>query len=151
MTQKQESDAPMVPVPYIAPYAYAVGTVGTKFYTELRDNKRILGIRCHQCNMIFIPPRSSCPRCLGKLDEFVELGNQGTLLTYTVVRYREPIHPVEAPFAYGIIQLDGADTAITHLLGEVEPENISIGMRVEAVFREERQGNLLDIRYFRPL
>jgi uncharacterized OB-fold protein len=38
------------------------------------------------------------------------------------------------------------------MLGEVDLDNIKIGMRVKAVFREdERKGNILDINYFKPV
>ena len=62
-----------------------------------------------------------------------------------------PAHPLQPPFAYGIVQLDGADTGIVHILGEVDFAQLRQGMRVEAVFGEERRGNILDIKYFRPL
>jgi len=57
---------------------------------------------------------------------------------------------MDAPYPVGIIKLDGADTGMCHLLGEVVPEDIKIGMRVEAVFQEQRKGNILDIAYFKP-
>ena len=50
-----------------------------------------------------------------------------------------------------IIQLEGADTGMTHILGEVDFENIYIGMKVEPVFKDKPEGNMLDIRYFKPL
>jgi uncharacterized OB-fold protein len=37
------------------------------------------------------------------------------------------------------------------MLGEVKPEELRVGMRVKAVFREERKASILDIKYFRPL
>jgi hypothetical protein len=55
------------------------------------------------------------------------------------------------PIVYGIIQLDGADTGFVHMLGEVDPEQLRVGMRVQAVFKKEREGNILDIKYFKPL
>jgi uncharacterized OB-fold protein len=61
------------------------------------------------------------------------------------------MQPAETPLAYGIVQLDGADTGFVHMLGEVEPEQLRIGMRMQAVFREEREASILDIRYFKPL
>jgi hypothetical protein len=72
-------------------------------------------------------------------------------MTYTVVHHAEESQPAPVPLAYGIIQMDGADTGMTHLLGEVEFDKIRIGMRVEPVFKEERVGNMLDIKYFRPM
>jgi hypothetical protein len=86
------------------------------------------------------------------MSEWVELRDTGTLLTYTVTRYAVPdIQPLEPPFALGIIKLDGATTGLVHMLGEVNLGDISIGMRVKAVFREVREGNYLDIKYFKPI
>jgi uncharacterized OB-fold protein len=86
------------------------------------------------------------------MTEWVELGSRGTLTNFTVVHYSVPlIQPQEPPFALGIIRLDGADSGFMHLLGEVAPRDIKVGIRVQAVFREKREGNLLDIKYFRPI
>lgn len=135
------------------PYKYFDGTLATRFYIQLRDNKKIMGIRCPKCNKVLMPPRSVCVKCFSRLDEsqFVELTGKGTVTTYTVVNYPEPIHPVSSPFAYAIIQLDGADTGLTHFLGEVDFDKIKAGMKVEPVFKEKREGNLLDIKYFKPV
>ena len=133
------------------PYTYSVGDFGSKFFTELRDNARIFGVRCPTCNRVLIPPRSTCGWCFSKLDEWVELSDKGTLVTYTIVHYPSAVHPVKPPIVYGIIQLDGADTGLAHLIGEVAPESLKIGVRVRAVFKEKREGNILDIDYFKPL
>jgi hypothetical protein len=58
---------------------------------------------------------------------------------------------MEPPFAYAVIRLDGADTGLVHLLGEVKPEEIREGMRLKAVFAEERTGKMLDVKYFKPV
>jgi uncharacterized OB-fold protein len=136
--------------PYVADYEYSVGKTGTRFFTELKENRKILGTRCPSCDLVYFPPRSICGTCLSKLNEWKELGHKGTLITYTVVRYPSAAHSADPPFAYGIVKLDGADTCISHLLGDLDLENIRIGMRVEAVFEQNRNGNMLDIKYFRP-
>lgn len=152
MRQETASKEPIITPGWIVmPYKYSVGALASRFFVGLRDNKKIMGVRCSKCNLVIVPPRSICSRCFSKLDECVELDGKGTLLTYTVVHYASPVQVLKPPFAYGVIQLDGADTGFTHMLGEVDLENIKIGMRVEAVFNEKRQGNILDIKYFRPL
>jgi uncharacterized OB-fold protein len=54
-----------------------------------------------------------------------------------------------------VIDIDGTrpPVGIMHMLSEVQPEEVKIGMRVEAVWKpaDEREGSILDIRYFRPL
>jgi len=79
------------------------------------------------------------------------VSDRGTVLTYAVDHESKPIQPMATPIVYGIIQLDGADTGFVHMLGEVDPEQLRVGMKVQAVFKEERVGNILDIKYFKPL
>jgi uncharacterized OB-fold protein len=133
------------------PNTYSAGAVGSRFLIELRDNKRIMGIRCPTCNRVYVPARSVCKDCFAQLNEWVEVSNKGTLLTYTVCHQPNRVQPAEPPLVYGIIQLDGADTGFVHMMGEVEPEQLRIGMRVQAVFKEKREASILDIKYFKPL
>jgi len=133
------------------PYRYSMGATTSKFFIEIRDRKRILGIKCPKCKIVFVPPRSICGRCLSSLEEWVEVSDKGTLQTYTMVHYASPVQPACTPLIYGIIKLDGADTALGHMINEVSYENLRVGMRVQAVFKEERVGNMLDILYFKPI
>jgi uncharacterized OB-fold protein len=130
---------------------YYAGKMGSRFYISLRDKGKILGSPCPHCNKTFWPPRSICTFCYSELGKTVEIGPLGTLETYTVVTYDEPIHPRKAPFIYGIVKLDGADTGMAHLIAEVDFEEVHIGMRVKPVFNKERKGNILDIHYFKPM
>jgi uncharacterized OB-fold protein len=133
------------------PNQYAAGAVGSRFLIELRDRKRIMGTRCPACNRVYVPARSICKDCFGQLSDWVQVSDKGTLLTYTICNQPNPVQPAEAPVAYGIIQLDGADTGFVHMLGEVDPEQLRVGMRVQAVFKPEREASILDIKYFKPL
>jgi len=135
------------------PNTYSAGAVGSRFLIELRDNERIMGTRCPACNLVYVPARSVCRDCFGMLSEWVEVGRRGTLLTYAVAYQPNPVQPWEPPVAYGIVQLDGADTGFVHMLGEVDPEQLKVGMKVKAVFKvkKERQASILDIKYFKPL
>ncbi len=135
------------------PYFNYYGALGSEFYRQLRDNKKIMGVKCPVCNRVYMPPRSVCAICFSNLSHLIEVSPRGTLLTYTVIHYTytPTYQPAAVPYAYGIIQLDGADTGLCHILGEVEFDKIIVGMRVEAVFKEKREGNILDIKYFRPV
>ena len=135
------------------PNTYSAGAVGSRFLIELRDNERIMGTRCPTCNLVYVPARSVCRDCFGKLSEWVEVSQKGTLLTYAVAYQPNPVQPWEPPVAYGIVQLDGADTGFVHMLREVDPGQLKVGMKVKAVFKvkQERQASILDIKYFKPL
>jgi uncharacterized OB-fold protein len=58
---------------------------------------------------------------------------------------------MKPPFAYGLIDLDGADRAITHLVSGVDLAHLKPGTRMQPVYRSNRQGNILDIAYFTPI
>lgn len=135
---------------------YYAGQAGSAFYIALRDEKKILGSPCKTCGVVYWPPRTTCGRCFSELKvaDMIPLGPEGTLETFTRVTYREPVHPPiepeNAPIIYGIIRLDGADTGLTHLIGEVPFDDLKPGLRMTPVFAEERKGNILDIKYFKP-
>lgn len=135
-----------------APSRYYAGKVGSRFFVALRDEKKILGSRCQTCKRVYYPPRNTCGRCFSQLseDDLLEIGLNGTLETFTRIGYGETIHPQPAPVIYGIIKLDGADTGMAHLIGEVEFDQLKIGMRMQPVFAETPEANILAIRYFKP-
>jgi len=132
---------------------YYAGRIGSRFHISLRDDKKILASRCPGCGAVYMPPRQTCGPCFKNMtvDDMVEVGPAGTVETYTVVNYDEPVMPRKAPFVYAIVKLDGADTGLAHFLDEVDPARVEIGMRVEAVFAPDRKGNILDISHFRPV
>ena len=131
------------------PYQYFAGATGSKFIVALRDEKKILGVRCDACGKTFVPPRQTCERCFAPLtDHWVEIGPAGEVVGFTVVRYAEPYQPKDPPYVLALIKLDGADTPVAHLLECGGVENAKIGMRVRAVFSEERKDNILALSHF---
>lgn len=132
---------------------YYAGQAGSAFYIALRDEKKILGSPCKTCGLVYWPPRTTCGRCFAelKVSDMTPLGPEGILLTYTQVAYSEPVHPKGSPIIYGIIKLDGADTGLTHLIDEVSFDDLKPGLRMTPVFAETRNGNILDIKYFKPV
>ena len=131
-------------------FLVSTGATGTRFLSEIRDNKKIMGIKCPQCARVYVPPRLHCPECFVRMTEWVDLSGKGTLSSYTIVRYKQSYTIKDVPFAFGLIQLDGADTAIAHFLGDIDLDKLKVGMRFEPVFKDEREGSILDIDYFKP-
>lgn len=125
------------------------GEICTRFFSELMDG-RVFGVRCDECGVTYVPPRNSCQRCFAKLEQWVELPGEGELVTFTVVRSPAAIQPAETPYVLGIIKLDGADTGLVHLVS-CDPETVEPGMRLRAVFADERHGNIRDISHFAPM
>jgi len=121
-----------------------------RFFTALKEEKKILGIRCQKCSMVYMPPSDFCARCYQDLTEWVEVKDEGHLLSYTWVFSPFPGQPQEPPYALGLIRLDGADTSMIHLLwlkGGIM-SGPRCGVRVKAVWNDIRQGTIRDIRHF---
>lgn len=134
------------------PYTWYVGECGSRFYVELRDNKKILGTKCPKCEAVAVPPRNYCGKCFVPTTEWVEVKETGVLQTWTVVHYETPgISPLKPPYAYGIIKLDGADTGFVHIIADTDLKKLKAGMKMQAVFGDDRKGNLLDIKHFKPV
>ena len=79
------------------------------------------------------------------------MGPEGELVSFTVARRQLAALSKKAPVIFGLIKLDGADTALLHMIGEVDPGKVKIGIRLEAKFSDDRKGGILDIEYFRPV
>ena len=136
-----------------ARYAWDAGIAIGRFLAELKKG-RIVGRRCHRCRRTMVPPRMFCEQCFRPTDEWVYLEDSGRVNTYSVSYLRWDASRVEEPTIPAVIEIDGASKGmgIMHLLGGVKPEDVQMGMRVKAVWKppRQREGSILDIRYFRP-
>lgn len=134
------------------PNQYFAGRVGSKFIIALRDQRKMLGVKCPQCNQVYIPPREYCEKDLTRIDEkWIELGNEGIVTNYTVVRYSDSHLPKKVPYIIAMIKVDGADTPLTHIVEGIEPEQIKVGLRVRPVFAERESSTIMNIEYFEPV
>ena len=83
--------------------------------------------------------------------EWVDLSNSGTVTAFTVARRQFASLSVKVPVIFGLVHLDGADTSLLHYIKGVKPEEVAIGMRVEAEYAGERTGTINDITCFRAV
>ena len=134
-------------------YAWDTGVAIGRFLAELKKG-RIVGRYCHRCRRTMVPPRMFCEQCFRPTDRWVVLEDSGRVNTYSISYIRWDATRVKEPTIPAVIDIDGASKGmgIMHLLGEVKPEDVQVGMRVKAVWKppRQRQGSILDIRYFRP-
>lgn len=131
-------------------YKYSIGGQ-SKFFIELKDNKRIMGAKCSKCNTVYCPPRVACSKCYVPT-EWVPLKDSGEIRVSTLVWYTTSKFIQNIPYAVGYIQLDGATTAINQGIfsDNLVPSKIRPGKRVRAVFKKEREGKITDF-FFVPI
>ncbi|MFX1526194.1 MAG: Zn-ribbon domain-containing OB-fold protein [Promethearchaeota archaeon] len=133
------------------PYKHTAGAYVEKFITHIGKEHKIMGVKCPKCKKVFVPPKMICFECFEKMEEWIEVENIGTVTGFTVITHSTPVLPLESPFAYARIRLNGADTDFVHLINESDPNKLRVGMKVEAVFKEKPRKRILDIEYFKPI
>ncbi|MFE3222177.1 Zn-ribbon domain-containing OB-fold protein [Nocardia sp. NPDC059091] len=129
-------------------YTRSTGPIIGRFLTELRSGK-VVGVRGSDGRVI-VPPAEFDPATGEALSEFVGVSDVGTVQTWSWVAEPLPGQPFDRPFAYALIKLDGADTAILHAVDVASPADIATGMRVRARWAAERTGDIHDIAAFEP-
>jgi uncharacterized OB-fold protein len=131
------------------PYTRSTGPVIGRFLTGLRD-ARIEGIRASD-GRVLVPPQEYDPVTAETLSEFVEVADTGVVQTWSWVPQPRPNNPLQRPFAWALVLLDGADTAMLHAVDAGAEAVMRTGMRVHARWRAERRGHITDIECFEAM
>ena len=128
------------------PFTRTTGDVIGAFMTGLRE-KRIFGIK-RQDGGVLVPPLEYDPASSEPLTEMVEVSQSGVVESWTWVDPPRPQSPWSEPHALALIRLDGADTSMLHAVLADSPSDMSTGMRVTAIWEEERVGHIADLTGF---
>lgn len=130
-------------------YTRSVGPLLGQFFTALRE-KRIVGVRGSD-GRVHVPPAEFDPVTYERLTEIVPVTGVGTVLSWTWQSTPLAGQPLDRPFAWALIKLDGADTALLHAIdvgAAGSAEAITTGARVHAHWVDEPVGAITDIAYF---
>ena len=129
-------------------YTRSTGPVLGAFMTGLRE-RRIVGARTSDGRVV-VPPVEFDPVTHEAVSDFVDVADTGTVTTWTWVSEPVPGQPLDEPFAFALITLDGATAPMLHAVRASGPDALSTGMQVQAVWADEPQGRITDIQYFEP-
>jgi len=125
------------------PFTRTTGPVVGAFMTGLRDG-RIVGSR-RADGRVFVPTAEVDPETGDAITDIVEVSSAGVVETWTWVDPPRPGSPWEAPHGLALIRLDGADTPMLHGVLVDSVADMATGMRVEAIWRDERVGHITDL------
>lgn len=142
------ADGDLLHAPLVIEYGFmrTTGPVIGAFLTALRE-QRVLGIRGADGRVV-CPPVEYDPSTGAPLTEMVEVGTEGTITSWSWVSQLREGQPLDRPHALAMIQLDGADTAMLHVVDAPGPDAVSTGARVRIRWADERQGLINDIACF---
>ncbi|MFD8659431.1 Zn-ribbon domain-containing OB-fold protein [Streptomyces globisporus] len=130
------------------PFARSLGPVQSAFLTGLRE-RTVLGVRADD-GTVLVPPVEYDPVTANELGDLVELAPTGTVTTWAWNPSPRRDQPLDTPFAWVLVRLDGAGTALLHVLEAPGPEAVRTGMRVRIRWAATRTGAITDIACFEP-
>ena len=142
------ADGDLLHAPLVIEYGFmrTTGPVIGALLTALRD-QRVLGIRGADGRVV-CPPVEYDPQTGAPLTEMVEVGTEGTITSWSWVDQVREGQPLQQPHALALIQLDGADTAMLHVVDAPGADAVTTGARVRIRWADERQGLIDDIACF---
>ncbi len=137
----------IVKYPYQIEYIHSYGQ-DSPFFAAL-TRKKILGTRCPGCRYTYATPKYHCMLCGSECD-WIELPLVGRIHTFTTCYFGSEAFLEETPFHLILVEFDGVDTLLlARLIGVEKPEDIKIGMKVNARFRRLCELKPTDL-YFVP-
>jgi uncharacterized OB-fold protein len=130
------------------PFTRSLGPVQSAFLTGLRE-RTVLGVKTTD-GKVMVPPVEYDPVTADELRDLVEVEPTGTVTTWAWNPEPRRGQPLDAPFAWVLVKLDGADTGLLHALDAPGPDAVTTGMRVRVRWAAERTGAITDIACFEP-
>ncbi|MFD4944492.1 Zn-ribbon domain-containing OB-fold protein [Streptomyces sp. NPDC058239] len=130
------------------PFTRSLGPVQSAFLTGLRE-RTVLGVRTGD-GKVLVPPVEYDPVTAEELRELTEVATTGTVTTWAWNPAPRRDQPLATPFAWVLVKLDGADTALLHVLDAPGPDAVNTGMRVRIRWAPQRTGAITDIACFEP-
>ncbi len=144
------SEADILSAPHALEYTYrrSLGEMLSRFFTGLRD-RRIVGSRTAS-GRVLVPPAEYDPETGDAVTETVDVGDAGVVRTWAWVHEPRKQHPLDHPFAFALVQLDGADTCLLHVVDAGDADRMRTGMRVRARWADAPSGSIRDLACFVP-
>ena len=140
---------PVVPVDF--GYNNRVGPYIERYLDNLKE-KKIMGVKCPGCRSVFVPPRMYCGKCEKKLEDWVEVAQEGTLENFTVghvTMAKGKLSPAD-PYILGMVKLDGATSLLLGRVEKVSPSDLKAGMRLRAAWNDGSENEYLFLDHFEP-
>jgi uncharacterized protein len=103
-----------------------------QFY-KFMTHGRLMAGKCVKCGKIHLPPRPLCDNCYSQAFTWMQISGKGKLLTYTVIHVAPAQFQALAPYAVGIVELEGG-LKIPGMINGVSQEELRIGMQLTLDF-----------------
>jgi uncharacterized OB-fold protein len=134
-------------------FVYTYGQAGENFFRTIKNKGTFLATYCAACDVSFVPPKIYCDRCMAKIDTYIDVGTMGFIESFTISFKNMDGSSKKEPRILAMVRIDGTDGGLIHYIEGMDPEDVAIGMPVEAIFKPKgkRTGGIEDIIGFGPI
>lgn len=141
----------LIECPIVLNYNFSAGAATTRFLRGMKEGK-LIGQRSPLTGKVIVPPRGACPESGLATEGEVPLPDTATVITFTIVYLPIPTSKLDPPFIVANLVLDGSDQTFIHLVSGCANEDVKIGMRVKAVWKDKSEWDysMDNIAYFEP-
>jgi hypothetical protein len=110
-----------------------VPDVDSAGFWEATAEGRLALCRCVECRIWLQPPLERCRQCAGET-RFEDVSGRGAVYTFIVQRQPSVVGYIDAvPYVVALVELDEQPgLRLAGRIVDVEPEAVTIGLRVEA-------------------
>lgn len=126
------------------PFRYSTGDIGADFFARLKDQK-LCGLECQDCGRQNLPPTRFCYYCLSEKQNWFEASLTGSVIGVAHLEKDKRSHLPDDVFGFALVTLDGMQTSFFHHIAD---EKLQKKDRARLTFREQRNGNILDVKGF---
>ncbi len=130
-------------------YTRSLGPTLSEFMTGLKRREILGGVLSD--GTVAVPPPEYDAHTHDPITELRPVGDEGVVQSWVWVSEPVPGQPLDRPFAFALILLDGADRPLLHAVAVDSADQVETGLRVRVRWAEETVGAITDIQYFEPL
>ena len=94
----------------------------------------LIGFRCRECGVTVFGPATFCQACTSFDLEEADLGSEGTLYSYTIVRIPPAGWPGDVPYILGQVELPSGPQVLAEVI-DCDQSDLAIGMPVKLAIR----------------
>jgi hypothetical protein len=123
-------------------FVHKVPVLKTRLFWDGLKEGKVYATKCRKCGKVYYPPQGDCAPCLSSNMEWVELGKDVVLETYTHVLQRPAGFDQYEPY---IIAIAGTREGVRVMgwLEGIKPEEVRVGMKLEMSTRKLPDGFLV--------
>jgi len=111
------------------------------FWAALHEERLMLP-RCNSCNCVVWYPRAMCPECHSTALTWHQMSGNATVYSYSIVAKGNGRWKDSGPYVVAYVQLDEGPRLLTNIVN-IDPTQVTIDMRVSAVYDTDQGGRVL--------